>query len=61
MGWIDGIMSSLAGPILASHGDWYVFADSGFEAEIVAIRRMNRWTGTEAFSYMEILPTVVRG
>ena len=32
-------MSSLAGPTVASHGDWYVFIDSGFEAEIVAIWR----------------------
>jgi AraC-like DNA-binding protein len=35
----DGIMSSLAGPTVASHGDWYVFVESGFEAEIVAIWR----------------------
>jgi hypothetical protein len=35
----DGIMSSLAGPIVASHGDWYVFVDSGFEAEVTAIWR----------------------
>lgn len=32
-------MSSLAGPTVASHRDWYAFIDSGFEAEIVAIWR----------------------
>ena len=35
----DEMMSSLAGPIVASHGDWYVFVDNGFETEVVAIWR----------------------
>jgi hypothetical protein len=35
----DGIISSLAGPIVASHGNWYVFVDSGFEAEVVSVWR----------------------
>lgn len=32
-------MSSLASPTVGLHGDWYVFMDSGFEAEIVVIWR----------------------
>jgi hypothetical protein len=33
----DGIMSSLAGPILGSRGDWYMFKETGIEAEILRI------------------------
>jgi hypothetical protein len=33
----DGIMSSLAGPIVGSRGDWFMFKDTGIEAEIVRL------------------------
>ena len=35
----DGIMASLAGPTVASRGDWYMFEDSGIEAEILQLWR----------------------
>jgi hypothetical protein len=34
---LNKIISSLIGLIVASHGDWYVFIDNGFEAKIMVI------------------------
>ena len=53
----DGMMASLAGPVLASRGDWYMFKETGIEAEILRVWRKRTFLGKADYTYTGILRT----